>query len=163
MINWTGSANMGAALEEYGGTTQASPTVRATASGTSGTASVSVTTDDAAGNMVVAGLGDASANAITVTTGTQRQQNSSNGCRIALVDNSDSSPGSLTCDGTLTSSAWDAIIVELRFVLGAVGYQGAPKGNPIGQGRVAQTTNVELGNGANAPVFVPYGQTWPRG
>lgn len=167
MVNWTGSANMGAALEEYSNATGISPLNNATASGTSGTASASLTTDDAGGNVVVAGLGDASGNAISVTTGTQRQQNSSNACRVAVVDNSDSSPGSLTCDGTLTSSAWDAIIVELRFVLGTINFLGKPQGNPTGQGRMRgvgnAATNVELGNGASAPVFVPYGQTWPRG
>lgn len=167
MFNWTGSATLGVALEEYSGTTQVSPTNYATASGTSGTASVSLTTDDVDGNVVVAGLGDAANNALTVTTGTQRQQNSSNTCRIAVVDNTDvgSPPGSLTCDATLTSSAWDAIIFELRYVIGVVptlGFIGC-KGRSPGSGWVPNTADVVLANNPAVPIYQPFGQTWPRG
>lgn len=167
MINWTGSANLGVAIEEYSGATQVSPTNRATASGTSGTASVSLTTDDPGGDVVVAGLANASSNALTVTTGTQRQQNSSNDCVVAVVDNTDvgSPPGSLTCAATLTSSAWDAIIFELRYVIGAVPTLGliGCTGRPAGQGWVPNTADVVLANNPAVPIYQPFGQTWPRG
>lgn len=163
MFNWTGSANLGVALEEYSGMTGVSATVHATASGSSGTAAVSVTTDDAAGDVVIAGLANAYNNAITVTTGTQRQQNSSNTCRVAVVENSTGSPGNVTCDGTLTSSAWDAIIVELRYVIGVVPTMMRLKGNGAGMGWVPNTANVLLGNNPAVPIYQPFGQTWPRG
>lgn len=167
MFNWTGSANLGVAIEEYSGATQVSPTNHATASGTSGTASISLTTDDADGDVVVAGLANASSNALTVTTGTQRQQNTSNDCVVALVDNTDvgSPPGSLTCAATLTSSAWNAIIFELRYVIGAVptlGFIGCT-GRPAGQGMFPNTADVVLANNPAVPIYQPFGQTWPRG
>lgn len=166
-FNWTGSANLGAAIEEYSGVTQVSPTNYDTTSGTSGTASISLTTDDADGDVVVAGFANASSNAFTVTTGTQHQQNTSNDCVVALVDNTDvgSPPGSVTCAATLTSSAWDAIIFELRYLIGAVPTLGfiACTGRPAGQGMIPNTADVVLANNPAVPIYQPFGQTWPRG
>jgi hypothetical protein len=166
-IAWTGTASLGVACEEYSGATQFSPTNYATASGTSGSASASLTTDDAGGNMIVAGMGNTSSNAFTASVGTQRQQENSVAEQVILLDNSDSSPGSLACTATLTSCAWDVILLELRFVIAAVPGAGfSTKGNSPGQGvlaTVAATTNVVMGNDPAQPTYLPYGQTWPRG
>jgi hypothetical protein len=169
MFNWTGSANMGVVLEEYSGVTQVSSTNSATTSGTSGTASDSLTTDDASGNTIVAGMGNITSDSFTATTGNLRQQEtSSSDVIVALLDNTNSSPGSLTVAASLTSTAWDMILVELRYVIADVAGTGfATAGNGISQGQIANgddaSTNVALGNPPIAFVNIPYGQTWPRG
>lgn len=168
MFNWTGSANMGVVLEEYSTVTQASSTNFITTSGSSGTASDSLTTDDAGGNTIVAGMGNITSDSFTATTGTLRQQEtSSSDVVVALLDNSNSSPGSLTVAASLTSTAWDMILIELRFVIGAVNGTGyVTVGNGVSQGQIAngddQTTNVVMGNPPVAFVNIPYGQTYPR-
>jgi len=116
-ISWTGSANVAAVVEDYSGATAVSLTNSATASGTSGTASASLTTDDPGGNLIVAGMGNAAGNTFTATVGTQRQNESSITPRVILLDNSNSSPGSLACTSTLTSCDWDVIIIELRTLI----------------------------------------------
>ncbi len=169
MFNWTGSANMGVVLEEYSGVTAVSATNYVTTSGTSGTASDSLNTDDAGGNTIVAGMGNITSDSFTATTGTVRQQEtSSSDVIVALLDNSNSSPGSLTVAASLTSTAWDMILVELRYIIGVVNGTGFPcPGNGVSQGQVANSddemTNVAMGNPPIAFVNIPYGQTWPRG
>jgi hypothetical protein len=165
MFNWTGSANLGVALEEYHGATKVSPTNYATATATSGTATASLTTDDSGGNMIVGGFGNAASNSFTATVGTLRQQNTSNACRCALIDNSNGSPGSLSCTATLTSSLWDVILLELRYLIGAVQdiavvQPDRPDTGGINVGGTA--TDQAVGNYTHTVCF-PYGQTYPRG
>ena len=163
-INWTGSAFLGMTIEEYSAVTSISATVFGTASGNSGTATISLTTDGASGNVIVAGFGNSSSNAFTSTVGTQRQQSTTYTARAQSVDNSNGSPGSLTCTSTLTSSPWDAIALELVFLIGAVGgTEGTSRGRGISKGEFDNTTAQPLGNNPAVPIYLPYGQTWPRG
>lgn len=164
-IAWTGTATLGATIEEYKGATNIHSTNIVTNSGTSGTAAGTLTTDDTGGNMIVVGLGNTSSNAFTATTGTQQQHTTSGTCRVASLDNVDSSPGSLTCDATLTSSAWDSIAIELQYLIGAVQGAGMPQTRKAGQGKLDHTTTVAFGNdqSGGGPVQPTVGQLFPTG
>jgi hypothetical protein len=164
-INWTGSANCGVAVEEYSGITGVSLTNHTTASGNSGTATASLITDDASGDTIVAGMGNVSNNPLTATVGTQRQQNSGNVCRLALIDNTNGSASSLACTATMTSSPWDVILLELRFAIGAVPFIAVVQSDRPNAGGIAvggEATDQALGNYSHTVCF-PYGQTFPRG
>ena len=164
--SWTGSAYLGMTIEEYNlakAATGFSPTNYATASGTSGTASISLTTDDAAGNLIVCGFGNASNNAFTATVGTERQQSTTYTARCQLLDNSNVSPGSLSCTSTLTSSAWDAIALELRFTVAAVPGFGGVTPRTLLQGLAKATVLQPLANNPTGPTPPSHGQGFPTG
>lgn len=99
-------------LEEYSGASSVNVGLTGnSANGSSGTATLSVTTQDN-NDYVVFGLSDKS-NTLTTTVGTQRQ-NSSSTASQALIDATSGTPALVTATATLTSSNWNALAIELR-------------------------------------------------
>lgn len=115
ILAWTTSANCGAVLEEYSGSTSINAGLPANSNfGSSGTATITVTTEDA-NDWIVCGLADAGNN-LTTTVGNQRQNVTAGSVKINLVDNTVVTAGSVTCSATLTSTTWCAVAIELRFL-----------------------------------------------
>lgn len=113
ILAWTTSANCGAVLEEYSGNASINAGLPGSSNvGSSATASITVTTDDA-NDWIVCALADAGNN-LTTTVGTQRQNVIAGSAKINLIDNTSVSPGSLTCTATLSSTQWCAVAIELR-------------------------------------------------
>jgi hypothetical protein len=145
---------MGVVGAYYGGATGISLTNYATAYGTGTTATASLTTDDPTGNLIVAGMANVTSNNFTATVGTSRVAETSVAARVALLDNS--SAGSLACTSTVTSCAWDVILLELRFAIGQV-----PTMNVVTTNGPGQSTSPSIGVGtALGNVYRP-GQTFP--
>lgn len=118
--SWTGGTSTAASMtaEDYSGSLGINRALSGnTATGTSGTASVSVTTEDA-NNWVICGIAGI-ANTFTVTVGNQRQNQSTTSQKQVLLDNTSVLAGSVTCTATSTSQAWTAIAIELRTVSGS--------------------------------------------
>jgi len=108
--NWTTAQQCSLVLEEYSGAPNVNA-VGATNSGSSATATISLAIT-AANNFIVAGMG--SANTLTASVGTQRQQTTAGTGRATLLDNTNATAGtSVTCTCTLTSAAWNAIALEI--------------------------------------------------
>jgi hypothetical protein len=109
--NWTGNAgglNAGLTASSSGNTCSG-----ATCTGNNGTATLTVTTEDA-NDWIVCGFADGG-NTISLNTGAaQREQITTTTFRETLIDNTVASAGSLTCSGTLTSSNWGGVVIELR-------------------------------------------------
>ena len=116
IASWTTSRASVFGVEEYSGVTGGvnGALAGSAATGTSAAPSITVTTQDN-NDFVVAGL-FSGANAITVTTGTQRQ--SATGAatiKLDIADNTAASAGAVTIAGTITTSiAWAALALELR-------------------------------------------------
>lgn len=117
--SWTGSAACNFAVVEYSGVLSVNPSLSGnTSTGSSATASITVTTQDA-NDYIVGSL--SSPNIITMTVGTLRKSNSAGGGapRLFVSDNTVASAGSLSLTGTLTSAAWGVLVLELRTVAAA--------------------------------------------
>ena len=114
---WTTSGAASITLEEYSGVSSVNASLSGnTNSGTSGTATITATTQDN-NDWFVCGL-MASNQTLTVTVGNSRQPVTTGGLRQVLADNTVATAGSLTCTATLTSAAWAAAVIELRVAAG---------------------------------------------
>jgi hypothetical protein len=111
---WTGSAQVGMAVEEYSGATSvntAPPAGSTIADGTSASATIS-TYIGVANNFIVAVMG--SANTLTTSVGNQRQQTTTGSARVTLQDNTAATAyTSVTNTATLTSASWYICAVEI--------------------------------------------------
>jgi hypothetical protein len=116
-INISGGAPASCALEEYSGVQIIGTT--ATNEGTSGTISVSLTTQEA-NDYIVAGLGTNSYSGYNITNGVSRQSagltsNSSNNyVEMDLCDNKAPAAGSVACLSVSAPAPWAAPALELR-------------------------------------------------
>jgi nitrogen fixation protein FixH len=116
---WTTSTTAAVVVEDYSGSSSFNASLAGnTASGTSTSATITVTTEDS-NDWVVCGISDG-INALTVTVGNSRQATTGGASKTVLLDNTVVSPGSVTCTATLTSSAWAAAVIELRTTGGGV-------------------------------------------
>lgn len=110
---WTTSTGASITGEDYSGVLSLNTALSGnTASGSSGTASITVTTEDA-NDWIVFGLVDG-ANTLTTTVGSERQNQSTTGQKQVLVDNTSATPASVTGTATMTTTTWAAIAIELR-------------------------------------------------
>jgi hypothetical protein len=111
-VNFSSSNNHAFIISDYTGTSGVGAHNSATGSSTS--PAVSVTTGEANG-WVVAAIGYAGTGTITATAGTIRTQlnMSVNGDSVAGGDNTSASAGSVTVSGTITSAIWAAVAVEV--------------------------------------------------
>jgi len=99
------------AVQEYSGVGAVNANFSANhASGSSASDSI-VVAIVATNNWIVAGMG--SANTLTTSVGTQRQQVTASTARVTLQDNTSASIGNVTNTATLTSAAWTAVAIEL--------------------------------------------------
>jgi hypothetical protein len=116
-INIAGGAPASCALEEYSGVQIIGTT--ATSEGTSGTISVSLTTQEA-NDYIVVGLGANSYSGYNVTNGISRQaagltSNSSNNyVEMDLCDNKAAMASSVACSSVSAPAPWAAPALELR-------------------------------------------------
>jgi hypothetical protein len=109
--SWTTAKQCGMVLMEYSGVSSVNASLTGnTATATSTTPSISVTTQDA-NDFVVAGFHTGTA--MTTTSGNQRKSESV-GFYMYGLDNTSATAGSVTLGGTMTSSAWVAVAIELR-------------------------------------------------
>ncbi len=114
--NFAGQTNYNLSVEEYSGVSTIGVTRSAT--GTSATPGVTVTTGDA-NDWLVAVTGSVG-NAGVPTPGSGNLRNASNTGQSnsdvaeAVCDNTSTSAGSLSCTATTNSAAWSAVGVELR-------------------------------------------------
>jgi hypothetical protein len=109
-------------VEEYSGA--AALGAWASATGTSTTPSISITTTDS-NNWIVAATSNLGSTGIpTAVTGNLRDANrtgaTATDAAIGACDNTIASPGSVTCSDTITSGAWAAAAIELRSVSTAI-------------------------------------------
>lgn len=116
---WTTNSTSGICILEYsvtGGTITLNPSLSGnTNSGSSATASCTMTTQDP-NDFIVVGI---TANAtLTAGTGTPREANAI-GMRCIAMDNTSASATSLTCSATLSSNSWAACGIELRLITSA--------------------------------------------
>jgi hypothetical protein len=109
---WTTGVQCSMAVQEYSGATDVNAVFAANiASGTSASASIVVAITHAS-NFIVAGMG--SANTLTASVGTSRQQVTASTARVTLQDNTSVTEGAnVTNTATLTSAAWTAVAIEL--------------------------------------------------
>lgn len=112
-------------VDEYSGV--GSIGIAATATGTSTTPSVSLTTSDANNFIVVQTASLGNAGIPTAGTGTLRTANrtgtTSSNVAGASCDNTVAGAGSVTCSVTITSGVWAAVAIELRTVAAPTSYQ----------------------------------------
>jgi hypothetical protein len=113
--SWTTSRQVSCTIVEYSGVIGGVNAGLAgnTASASSATASITVTTDDAT-DWVTAMLA-ASGQVITITVGNSRETNNIQGAKVVSAD-ATASASSATITGTLTSTAWAIVLLELRNV-----------------------------------------------
>ena len=116
---WTTTAVSAITIEDYSGASSFNASLSGnTASGSSTSATITVTTQDS-NDWIVCGISDG-INTLTVTVGNSRQATTGGSNKTVLLDNTVVSPGSVTCTATLSSSAWAAAVIELRTTGGGV-------------------------------------------
>ena len=125
IASWTTNATASMVCEDYSGVVAVNSALSGnTATGSSATDSITVTTEDA-NNWVVCGMGEG-IQTLTASVGNSRQQVTAGASgKSLLLDNTVVSPGSVTCTATLTSAAWAAAVIELRTSAGASGHCAA--------------------------------------
>ncbi len=119
--SWTTASGVNIACAEYSGVLGGVNKNLAgnTASGTSATATITVTTEDS--NDYIVGALVSNVNVITMTVGTLRENAPAAAAKLKIADNTVASPGAVTLTGTLTSAAWVIVVLELRSVAQAGG------------------------------------------
>lgn len=118
--SWTTGSPVNIAVAEYSGVSSVNANLAGnTASGTSTTATITVTTQDS--NDWIVGGEVSNTQVITQTVGTARETIGTAAPKLKIADNTVAAAGAVSLTGTLTSAAWAIAVIELRTVAAPAG------------------------------------------
>ena len=140
--NWGSNKAYSITIVEYSGATSVGTSNFN--SGSSNAPTITMTTQDA-NNWMVASLGDSS-NTITYLTGNSRESVIVGAAEQITLDNTRATTGSLTCAGTMISTTWVAVYIELRLILGPIQYVQSAKGGGTAATSAVVTISPAAGN-----------------
>ena len=115
-LSWTTTSTGNIEVEEYSGALGGVNAGLAgnSASATSATATITVTTQDN-NDWIVGGIAS-NGQVVTITVGNQRQASALGTIKLKLADNTVVTAGAVSITGTLTSALWAIVVLELRSV-----------------------------------------------